>query len=81
MGVYMGIFNIFIVIPQILAATILGALLKSFTPGHAIFALLLGGVSLLLAAGATLFVSDPADPRRVRPLKAERGAMSNGLRS
>jgi maltose/moltooligosaccharide transporter len=65
MGVYMGIFNIFIVVPQILAATILGGLLKSFAPGHAILALLVGGASLLLAAGATLFVSDPADPARL----------------
>lgn len=68
MGVYMGIFNIFIVIPQILAATILGGLLKSFAPGHPIFALVVGGASLLLAAAATLLVSDPADPARQQRL-------------
>lgn len=50
MGVYMGIFNLFIVIPQLLAASILGFLLKTFFGNAPIFALLIGGVSLLLAA-------------------------------
>jgi MFS family permease len=42
MGVYMGIFNFFIVIPQLLAATMLGLLLKAFFGGEAIWALVLG---------------------------------------
>jgi maltose/moltooligosaccharide transporter len=50
MGVYMGIFNLFIVIPQLLAASILGFLLKTFFGNAPIYALLIGGVSLLLAA-------------------------------
>jgi len=58
MGVYMGIFNIFVVIPQILAATLLGLLLKVFFGGQPIDALLIGGVSLILAAGAVMFVAD-----------------------
>ena len=64
MGVYMGIFNVFIVVPQLLAATVLGLLLKTFFGGQAIYALLLGGASLTLAAVAVLGVSDPADPAR-----------------
>jgi maltose/moltooligosaccharide transporter len=39
MGVYMGIFNFFIVIPQLLAATLLGLLLRTFFGGEAIWAL------------------------------------------
>ncbi len=58
MGVYMGIFNFFIVIPQILAASILGFLVKDLFAGEAIYALLLGGGSLVIAAIITLFVRD-----------------------
>lgn len=58
MGVYMGIFNVFIVIPQLLAATVLGLLLKTFFGGQAIYALVLGATSLLIAALATFAVRD-----------------------
>jgi maltose/moltooligosaccharide transporter len=58
MGVYMGIFNFFIVIPQILAASILGYLVQSLFKGEAIYAMVLGGVSLLIAAATVLFVKD-----------------------
>ena len=58
MGVYMGIFNFFIVIPQILAASILGFLVKNAFGGHTIFALVLGGVSMILAGFLTLLVED-----------------------
>lgn len=64
MGVYMGIFNFFIVIPQLLAATILGALLKWFFNGEAIYALGIGAASFLLGAAATFAVSDPAARKR-----------------
>jgi maltose/moltooligosaccharide transporter len=58
MGVYMGIFNFFIVLPQILAATILGFLVKSIFGGHSILALVLGGISLGFAAILMFFVDD-----------------------
>jgi maltose/moltooligosaccharide transporter len=58
MGTYMGIFNFFIVIPQILAASILGFFTKVLFHGHAIYALILGGASLLIAALSVLFVDD-----------------------
>jgi len=58
MGTYMGIFNFFIVIPQILAASILGFFTKVLFEGHAIYALILGGFSLLIAALSVLFVDD-----------------------
>ena len=59
MGVYMGIFNIFIVVPQLLAATILGLVLKSLFDGQAIWALVLGGVSFFIAAACSLAVTEP----------------------
>ncbi len=58
MGVYMGIFNFFLVIPQILAASLLGFMIKFWFAEKAIYALVLGGVSLLLAAVSVLFVKD-----------------------
>ena len=60
MGVYMGIFNFFIVIPQILAATILGFMVKDLFGGESILALVFGGVSMVIAAILVLFVKDVA---------------------
>jgi maltose/moltooligosaccharide transporter len=65
MGVYMGIFNFFIVIPQILAATILGFLTRHLFGGHAVYALVFGGVSMLIAAASVLFVTDRDDVKRL----------------
>jgi len=61
MGVYMGIFNFFIVIPQLLAASVLGLLLKLFFHGQPIWALALGGVSLIVAGLCTLRVHEPVE--------------------
>ncbi len=58
MGVYMGIFNFFIVIPQITAAAILGFFVKHLFGDEAIYALLLGGVSFIVAALLVLRVDD-----------------------
>jgi maltose/moltooligosaccharide transporter len=49
MGVYMGIFNFFIVIPQLVAASVLSTALKHFLGGEAINVLVAGGASFLLA--------------------------------
>ena len=58
MGVYMGIFNFFIVIPQIVAATLIGFTVKTFFGDDPIYALVLGGVSMIIAAALTMFVKD-----------------------
>lgn len=58
MGVYMGIFNFFIVIPQITAAAILGFFVKNIFGGEAIYALLLGGFSMIVAGLMVFFVDD-----------------------
>ncbi|MFN8241961.1 MAG: MFS transporter [Bacteroidales bacterium] len=58
MGTYMGIFNFFIVIPQIMAASILGFMVKALFGGQAIMALVTGGVSMFIAALLVLFVDD-----------------------
>ncbi len=58
MGTYMGIFNFFIVIPQILAASILGFFVKTMAGGESVYALILGGISMVIAAVLVLFVKD-----------------------
>jgi len=60
MGVYMGIFNFFIVIPQLLAASVLGFLLKTFFGNAPLNALLIGGASLVVAGVCTLRVTEKA---------------------
>ena len=59
MGVYMGIFNFFIVIPQLLAASVLGFLLKALFDGEPIYALVIAGVSLFVAGLCVLRVEEP----------------------
>ncbi|HEV2749060.1 MAG TPA: MFS transporter [Gemmatimonadales bacterium] len=58
LGYYMGVFNFFIVIPQIVAAAVLGFIVKRFFADEAIYALVVGGGSLLLAAALMLRVKD-----------------------
>lgn len=58
MGLYMGIFNFFIVLPQLLAATILGYITRTMFDGEAIYALVLGGVIMFVAALSMYFVDD-----------------------
>jgi maltose/moltooligosaccharide transporter len=59
MGVYMGIFNFFIVIPQLVAASVLGYVLKEYLGNAPIQALTLGGLSMLIAGLLALRVPEP----------------------
>jgi maltose/moltooligosaccharide transporter len=60
MGIYMGVFNIFIVVPQLLASTLLGFLLANLFGGAPIYAMAIAAASFVLAAAATLFVEEQA---------------------
>jgi maltose/moltooligosaccharide transporter len=57
MGTYMGIFNMFIVLPQILAATVIGFLVKYAFDGQAIYALAVGAGCFVLGGLSALRVS------------------------
>jgi maltose/moltooligosaccharide transporter len=61
MGVYMGIFNFFIVIPQIINALIGGPLVNYAYNNEAIFALMISGFSFLIAAALVYKVKDVDD--------------------
>ncbi|MBP9848301.1 MAG: MFS transporter [Flavobacterium sp.] len=63
MGVYMGIFNFFIVIPQIINALIGGLLVKYVYNDHAIFAIVMSGISFIVAAVLVLKVKDQKDSK------------------
>ena len=67
MGVYMGIFNFFIVIPQIINALIGGPMVKYLYGGNPIYALVVSGVSFLIAAALVSKVDDVDDT--VAPIK------------
>jgi len=58
MGIYMGIFNFFIVIPQIVNGVFGGPLIKRVFDSHAIYALVLAGVFMIIAALTVNFVED-----------------------
>jgi maltose/moltooligosaccharide transporter len=58
MGFYMGVFNFFIVIPQIFAAAILGFFIKSIFNEQSIFALVIGGISMIIAGLLNVIVTD-----------------------
>ncbi|MBK8066172.1 MAG: MFS transporter [Rhodanobacteraceae bacterium] len=59
MGVYMGIFNMFIVIPQIVAATLLGLTLRMLFDNQPIYALIISGASLIIGALCLIRVQEP----------------------
>lgn len=58
MGYYMGVFNFFIVIPQIVAATILGFFTMKVFGANTLNTIVLGGVSMILAGLMALRVED-----------------------
>jgi len=58
MGIYMGIFNFFIVIPQIINGVIGGPIVKRLYDSQAIYALVMAGVSFLISAALVSIVKD-----------------------
>jgi len=61
MGFYMGVFNFFIVIPQMVAAAILGFTLKELFGSHAIYSMIIGGISMVIAGLLNFIVTDTKD--------------------
>ena len=57
LGIYMGLFNIFIVIPQLLVATVMGSIMKAFFPDQPIWTMLAAALVMAIAALAMLRVS------------------------
>lgn len=58
MGFYMGVFNFFIVIPQIIASIILGYVIKHFFHEQGIYALVIGGVAMAIGGILNIIIRD-----------------------
>ena len=54
LGIYMGLFNDFVVLPQLLVATVMGSIMKAFFPGEPLWTMAFAAVTLLVAALAML---------------------------
>jgi len=61
LGIYMGLFNIFIVVPQLLVATVMGSIMKAFFPGQPIWTMLAAALVMVLAAIAMTRVRPSED--------------------
>jgi maltose/moltooligosaccharide transporter len=61
MGIYMGIFNVFITLPQILNGIIGGPVVKYVYNNEPVYALVISGIFFLCAAASVIYVYDPAD--------------------
>ena len=58
LGIYMGLFNIFIVVPQLLVATVMGSIMKAFFPDQPIWTMLAAALVMALAAVAMTRVEE-----------------------
>lgn len=58
LGIYMGLFNVFIVVPQLLVATLMGSVLKAFFPTEPIWTMAFAAVVMAFAALAMLRVNE-----------------------
>jgi len=58
LGIYMGLFNVFIVIPQLLVATVMGSIMKAFFPTEPIYTMAFAAAAMALAAAAMLRVKE-----------------------
>jgi maltose/moltooligosaccharide transporter len=52
LGIYMGLFNVFIVVPQLLVATVMGSVMKAFFPDQPIWTMLSAALVMAVAAVA-----------------------------
>jgi maltose/moltooligosaccharide transporter len=60
LGIYMGLFNVFVVVPQLLVATVMGSIMKRFFPTEPIWTMAFAAGVMVLAALAMLRVPEPA---------------------
>jgi maltose/moltooligosaccharide transporter len=56
LGIYMGLFNIFIVVPQLLVATVMGSIMKAWFPTEPIYTMAFAAAAMVLAAISMLRV-------------------------
>ena len=57
LGIYMGLFNIFIVLPQLIVSSVMGQVVRTFFPGDPVWAMLIAAGVMAVAALAMLRVA------------------------
>ena len=57
LGVYMGLFNVFVVLPQLLVSTVMGSTMQALFPGEPIYTMVFAAGTLVIAAAAMMWVS------------------------
>jgi maltose/moltooligosaccharide transporter len=71
LGIYMGIFNFFITLPQIINGLVGGWIVKHLYGGQPIYAIVLAGVFMICAAISVIYVYDPgskkSDDKLIQP--------------
>ena len=60
-GVYQGIFNFFVVLPEVVLSLGFGWVMQHLLHGNRLLAVVIGGVSLIIAAGLTLLLHNTED--------------------
>jgi len=65
LGIYMGIFNFFITLPQIINGFIGGSIVKYLYAGQSIYAIVLAGIFMICAAVSVIYVYDPGAQKKV----------------
>ncbi len=63
LGIYMGIFNFFITLPQIINGFVGGWIVKHLYNGQSIYAIVLAGIFMICAAISVVYVYDPAEKK------------------
>ena len=59
LGIYMGLFNVFVVLPQLLVATVMGSIMKAWFPDQPVWTMAFAAATLVAAALAMERVSVP----------------------
>lgn len=78
LGVYMGLFNIFIVLPQITVAVAMGPLVKALFPANPLPTMLIAAAAMLAAAMVTLMIQESDDSAPDAAPVDERALLGSG---
>ena len=77
LGIYMGIFNFFITLPQIINGLFGGLIVKHIYGGQAIYAIVLAGIFMICAAISVVFVYDPGSKKNIDEIALPNETLEN----
>jgi maltose/moltooligosaccharide transporter len=77
LGIYMGIFNFFITLPQIINGLFGGLIVKHIYNGQPVYAIVLAGVFMICAAISVVFVYDPGSKKSIDEIALPNETLEN----